>query len=78
MDAQTRGRWWSSGEVVLDDSALVLTAAGEVVAVEPIALELLRVPVRRTGEVVTKDALLDAVWPLRLVPKACSASPWRS
>jgi DNA-binding winged helix-turn-helix (wHTH) protein/tetratricopeptide (TPR) repeat protein len=67
MDAQTRGWRWSFGEVVLDEAALELTVAGEVVALEPKALELLRVLVRRPGEVVTKDELLDAVWPGRVV-----------
>lgn len=67
MDAPTRGWRWTFDEVVLDESALELTVAGEVVALEPKALELLRVLVRRPGEVVTKDELLDAVWPGRVV-----------
>jgi len=67
MDAQTRGWRWSFGDVVLDEAALELSVAGEVVALEPKPLELLRVLVRRPGEVVTKDELLDAVWPGRVV-----------
>lgn len=67
MDVQTRGWRWSFGNVVLDEAALELSVAGDVVALEPKPLELLRVLVRRPGEVVTKDELLDAVWPGRVV-----------
>jgi serine/threonine protein kinase len=62
-----RGRIWRFGEITLDEGSLELSVRGEVVAVEPKALELLRVLVRRPGEVITKDELLDAVWPGRVV-----------
>ena len=67
MDAQARGWRWRFGDVELDESALELRVGGEVVQLEPKALEVLRVLVRRPGEVVTKDELLDAVWPGRVV-----------
>jgi eukaryotic-like serine/threonine-protein kinase len=67
MDAQAGGWRWQFGEVELDESALELRVGGEVVQLEPKPLELLRVLVRRPGEVVTKDELLDAVWPGRVV-----------
>lgn len=66
-DAGARNWRWSFGEAMLDEAALELTVAGDVVALEPKALELLRVLLRRPGEVVTKDELLDAVWPGRVV-----------
>jgi non-specific serine/threonine protein kinase len=67
VDAASRNWIWRFGHVVLDERSLELTVAGEVVALEPKALELLRVLVRRPGEVVTKDELLEAVWPGRVV-----------
>jgi DNA-binding winged helix-turn-helix (wHTH) protein/tetratricopeptide (TPR) repeat protein len=67
VDSASRNWIWRFGDVVLDERSLELTVAGTVVALEPKALELLRVLVRRPGEVVTKDELLEAVWPGRVV-----------
>ena len=67
MDNTLRNWIWRFGEVVLDERSLELSVDGALVSLEPKALELLRVLVRRPGEVVTKDELLEAVWPGRVV-----------
>ena len=67
MTAQARAWVWQFGEAVLDGAALELRLAGAPVAIEPKALELLMELLRHPGEVVTKDELLDAVWPGRVV-----------
>lgn len=58
---------WHFGNVVLDERSRELKLDGVPIALEPKPLELLRVLVRRPGEVVTKDELLEAVWPGRVV-----------
>jgi non-specific serine/threonine protein kinase len=67
MTAQARAWVWQFGEATLDGAALELRLAGAPVAIEPKALELLMELLRHPGEVVTKDELLDAVWPGRVV-----------
>lgn len=67
MTAQARAWVWQFGEATLDGAALELRVAGAPVAIEPKALELLMELLRHPGEVVTKDELLDAVWPGRVV-----------
>ena len=68
--APRRFQRWHFGDAVLDGSALELSVAGEQVALEPKALELLLTLLRHPGEVVTKSELLDAVWPGRVVTES--------
>ena len=42
---------------------MLLRRAGNVVQLQPRALETLLVLVMRLGEVVSKQALMDSVWP---------------
>lgn len=58
---------WSFGEVVLDERALQLTVRGAPVMMEPKPLELLMFLLRRAGEVVTRQEILEALWPGRVV-----------
>jgi DNA-binding winged helix-turn-helix (wHTH) protein/tetratricopeptide (TPR) repeat protein len=67
MTAQSRAWVWQFGDATLDGAALELRVAGAPVPIEPKALELLMELLRHPGEVVTKDELLDAVWPGRVV-----------
>ncbi len=66
-DGQVRAVVWTFGNVVLDGRSLELRVDGAVTALEPKALEVLVVLLAHPGEVVTKDELLDAVWPGRVV-----------
>lgn len=50
-------------DIELDVGRFVVTRAGQRVALEPKAIDVLRVLVERRGRLVTKDDLLDAVWP---------------
>src|SRR5215470_1426247 len=50
------------GPFEFDESDARLTRAGEAVALAPKAFEVLGVLLLRPGQLVTKDALLDAVW----------------
>jgi len=50
------------GDFVLDDSAFELRRAGATLKVEPKVLDLLAHVVRRPGQLVTKDELIEHVW----------------
>jgi adenylate cyclase len=58
---------WSFGNAILDERSLELTVGGRPVALERKSLEVLMVLLRRAGDVVTKDDLLAAVWPGRVL-----------
>jgi DNA-binding winged helix-turn-helix (wHTH) protein len=51
------------GPYVLDSAQMLLRCDGSVVPLQPRALEMLLVLVRRRGEVVSKQELMEAVWP---------------
>lgn len=57
---------WSFGNCSFDERRLELIVAGERVEVEARPLELLRHLLHQAGELVTKDELLEAVWPGRV------------
>jgi DNA-binding winged helix-turn-helix (wHTH) protein/TolB-like protein len=54
---------WRFGDCEFDDLRFQLTVAGEPVELERKPLELLRYLLSRSGEVVRKEELLEAVWP---------------
>lgn len=56
-------RLWAFGDSTLDEANRILTVAGESVDLEAKPFDLLLELLRHAGEVVTKDELLDAVWP---------------
>ncbi|MFQ3595571.1 MAG: winged helix-turn-helix domain-containing protein [Sphingomonadaceae bacterium] len=58
-----RRRRFSFGNARFDEGAWALSVAGEAVPLEAKPAELLHVLLLRAGEVVTKDELLDLVWP---------------
>lgn len=58
---------WRFGGTRLDERTLELRVDGDLVALERKPLEVLRVLLRRAGELVTHDDLLDAVWPGRIL-----------
>jgi non-specific serine/threonine protein kinase len=64
------GRTWRFGAACFDAVALRLTVGGVVVELEPRPLELLGLLLEHAGEVVTKDEILDALWPDRTVTEA--------
>jgi eukaryotic-like serine/threonine-protein kinase len=61
--SRRRRRSWRFGNVVFDESSWTLKLHGQVIALEGKPLEVLHELLLRAGEVVTKDELLDAVWP---------------
>ncbi|MGQ0621744.1 MAG: AAA family ATPase [Panacagrimonas sp.] len=60
-------RRWRFGKAELDERSLVLKVDGRAVAIEPKPLEVLICLLERAGEVVTKDALMRAAWPGRII-----------
>ena len=58
-------------EFELDESNACLLRNGEAVAVAPTPFTLLCVLARQPGSLVTKDALLDAVWGIGLSAIRC-------
>jgi len=57
------GRLWSFAGREFDESRLELRVNGKPVELELKPLEILVQLLQHAGEVVTKDELLDAVWP---------------
>lgn len=77
MNARTPPRdvWaWRFGAAELDESRLELRVGGEVVAIEPKPLEFLMCLLRHSGEVVTKEELLEALWTGRVVTESVLTS----
>lgn len=66
-------RRWQFGRAAFDERSLTLSIDSRAVEVERKPLELLRHLLHRAGEVVTKDALIRAVWPGRVVTDAALA-----
>src|SRR5215469_3449356 len=60
---ETFGRTWRFADCVFDDTQLELRVSGKLVELELKPLELLLQLLMSAGKVVTKEALLDAVWP---------------
>jgi TolB-like protein/DNA-binding winged helix-turn-helix (wHTH) protein/cytochrome c-type biogenesis protein CcmH/NrfG len=63
-------RRWLFANAVLDERSLTLTVDGKVSALDPKPLEVLLHLLNHAGEVVTKDELLAAVWPGRILSDA--------
>src|SRR5690242_16675560 len=61
--AVSSGRLWSFAGREFDESRLELRVHGELVELELKPLEILLQLLLHAGKVVTKDQLLDAVWP---------------
>ncbi len=61
---------WRFAEVELDESTLDVKVAGQSVLIEPKPLELLMYLLRHAGEVATKEELVEALWPGRIVTEA--------
>jgi DNA-binding winged helix-turn-helix (wHTH) protein len=51
------------GPYVLDSAQMLLRRGGSVVLLQPRALETLLVLVRQRGEVISKQELMEGVWP---------------
>lgn len=60
---QLRGRRWSFADCVFDEANWTLSVGGQRVAIETKPLELLRILLLRSGRLVCKEELLDAIWP---------------
>ncbi len=60
-------RLWTFGRCSFDEARWALVVDGREVELEPRPLEILLELLRHAGEVVTKDELLDSVWPGVLV-----------
>lgn len=57
-------------ECVLDDARLTLVRAGASVPVEPKVFDLIHLLVRRAGELVTREMLVDEIWDGRIVSES--------
>ena len=62
-DVETSGRLWHFAECEFNELARELRVHGEAVELEAKPLELLLQLLLHAGEVVTKDELLESVWP---------------
>src|SRR5580704_15376624 len=68
MDVSVReGRYYQFEAFVLDPTRRSLTHAGTPVPLTPTLFDALLYLVEHAGEVVTRDQLLDAVWPRKTV-----------
>jgi DNA-binding winged helix-turn-helix (wHTH) protein/tetratricopeptide (TPR) repeat protein len=71
MDAATReGVYYGFGPFVLDPTRRVLTRDGAAVSLFPTVFETLLYLVEHPGRVVSRDELMDAIWPRRVVEDA--------
>lgn len=61
---------YSFADCTLDEARLILTRGGAPVAVEPRVLDLIRVLVRNSGDLVTRDRLVEEVWQGRIVSES--------
>jgi non-specific serine/threonine protein kinase len=69
-DAPLRGERWRFGDCLFDGYSLELQREGRTVPLEPKPLELLMLLLRHAGEVMTKDELLEALWPGRVLSES--------
>ncbi|HEY1075825.1 MAG TPA: winged helix-turn-helix domain-containing protein [Fontimonas sp.] len=58
---------WSFGAVEFDERTLQLRVRGNVVEVEPKPQQLLLLLLQRAGEVITREEILESIWPGRIV-----------
>lgn len=63
----SRARCWRFASAVFDERTLELRVAGELVDIDRKPSEVLLYLLLHAGEVVTKDELLEAVWPRRIL-----------
>jgi len=71
MDASLRdGKSYEFGSFIMDPAHRVLTHQGSEVALSPTLFEALLFLVEHSGRVVSKEELLDAVWPSKFVADA--------
>jgi non-specific serine/threonine protein kinase len=63
----SRSRCWRFASAVFDERTLELSIGGEPVDIERKPSEVLLYLLLHAGEVVTKDELLEAVWPRRIL-----------
>lgn len=61
--SRRRRRLWHFANAAFDEASWALRVDGQIVALEGKPLEVLHELLLRAGEVVTKDEILDAVWP---------------
>lgn len=61
--SRRQGRCWHFASAVLDEDSWTLRVDGRRIPLEAKPMELLHELLLRAGQVVTKDELLDAVWP---------------
>ena len=60
---RARPRRWSFAGCIFDEASWSLIVDGQRVLLEPKPLELLRELLANTGNLLSKDELLDAIWP---------------
>ena len=71
MDVSVRaGKYYAFEAFLLDPTRRTLTRAGEAVALTPTLFDALLYLVEHPGGVVTRDQLLDAIWPRKTVDAA--------
>jgi DNA-binding winged helix-turn-helix (wHTH) protein len=71
MDASVRdGKYYAFESFVLDPTRRLLTREGAVVALSPTLFDTLLYLVEHPGRVVSKDELMDAIWPRKIVEDA--------
>jgi eukaryotic-like serine/threonine-protein kinase len=67
-------RKWTFGTATLDERTLELTVAGRPMSLEKKALDVLLHLLQHAGEVVTKDELIEAAWPGRVISDSALTS----
>ena len=74
-EAESRLHRYRFGDFVVDERRGALQRDGKDVPLRPKSWGVLRHLVRHRGELVTKQALLAAVWGTGWLRRACSPSP---
>jgi serine/threonine protein kinase/class 3 adenylate cyclase len=64
---ESADRRWAFGNALLDERTLELSVDGNPVELEKKSLDVLTFLLHHAGEVVTKDEILEAVWPGRVL-----------
>ena len=67
LDQQAQPGVWRFGQAALDEQVAALRVAGTQVELDRSAYDVLLALLRHAGEIVTKDELLEAGWPGRVV-----------
>ena len=77
-DPVTKGEIYGFGDVRVDAGRMTASRGGEAIPLEPKAFDLLVYLIEHRNRLVTKDELLDGLWPGTFVTPNVLRAPWHS